>query len=61
MPFVPFVLVSIVGRSARFFLVAAILRAFGRPVRRAVELHFDKVALAFLILLVLAFAALGDL
>jgi membrane protein YqaA with SNARE-associated domain len=60
MPFVAFVGVSLVGRSARFFLVAAILRVFGQPVRCAVELHFDKVALAFLILLVLAFVTLGD-
>jgi membrane protein YqaA with SNARE-associated domain len=52
MPLVPFVLVSILGRGARFFLVAAILRVFGAPVRRTLERNFDLAALAFLVLLV---------
>lgn len=52
MPLLPFVLVSILGRGARFFLVAAILRVFGAPVRRTLEKNFDLAALAFLVLLV---------
>jgi membrane protein YqaA with SNARE-associated domain len=52
MPLVPFILVSIIGRGARFFLVAAILRVFGAPVRRTLEKNFDLAALAFLLLLV---------
>ena len=51
MPFVPFVLVSALGRGARFFLVAAILRIFGAPVRRTLEKHFDLAAIVFLLLL----------
>ena len=51
MPFAPFVLVSALGRGARFFVVAAILRVFGAPVRRTLERHFDLAALAFLMLL----------
>lgn len=57
MPFLPFVLVSILGRGARFFLVAAILRVFGAPVRRTLEKNFDLAALAFLVLLVGGFLA----
>ncbi len=51
MPFAPFVLVSALGRGARFFLVAAILRVFGAPVRRTLEKNFDLAALLFLVLL----------
>lgn len=58
MPFWPFVLVCIVGRAGRFFLVAAILRVFGAPVRRTLEKHFDLAALIFLVLLVGGFVAL---
>ncbi len=47
MPFWPFVLVSVLGRGARFFLVAAILRVFGPAVRRTLEKHFDLAALLF--------------
>jgi membrane protein YqaA with SNARE-associated domain len=51
MPFVPFILVSFLGRGARFFLVAAILRIFGAKVRALIEKHFDTAALLFLVLL----------
>lgn len=55
MAFWPFLVVSLIGRSARFFLVAAILRIFGAPVRAMIEKHFDAFALAFLVLLVAGF------
>lgn len=58
MAVVPFVLVSAVGRAGRFFLVAAILRVFGPPVRRTLEKHFDLAALLFMILLVGGFLVL---
>jgi membrane protein YqaA with SNARE-associated domain len=61
MALVPFVLVSIVGRGARFFLVAAILRLFGAPVRRTLEKNFDLAAAAFLALLVGGFLVLKAL
>jgi membrane protein YqaA with SNARE-associated domain len=58
MAFWPFVLVCIIGRGARFFLVAAILRVFGAPVRRIIEKHFDALALLFFVLLVGGFLIL---
>jgi membrane protein YqaA with SNARE-associated domain len=58
MAFAPFVLVSILGRGGRFFLVSLILRLFGAPVRRTLERNFDLAALAFLVLLVGGFVAL---
>ena len=58
MAFVPFILVSIVGRGARFFLVAALLRVFGPAIRRHLERNFDLAALAFLVLLVGGFLVL---
>jgi membrane protein YqaA with SNARE-associated domain len=58
MPFWPFLIVCTFGRAGRFFLVSAILRAFGAPVRRTIERHFDLAAMLFLILLVGGFLAL---
>jgi len=55
MAFWPFLIVSMIGRSARFFLVAIILRIYGAPVRAMIEKHFDKFTLAFLVLLVAGF------
>lgn len=57
-PFVPFVLVSALGRAGRFVLVAAILRVFGPEVRRRLEAHFDVAALLFFVLLVGGFLVL---
>ena len=61
MAFAPFVVVSILGRGARFLLVAAILRLFGVPVRRTLERNFDLAALAFFVLLVGGFVVLKAL
>jgi uncharacterized membrane protein YdjX (TVP38/TMEM64 family) len=52
MPFVPFILISALGRAGRFFLVAGILRIFGAPVPRTLEKHFDLAALLFPVLLI---------
>jgi membrane protein YqaA with SNARE-associated domain len=58
MAVVPFVIVSAIGRAARFFLVAGLLRLFGAPIRAFLERHFDAMALAFLALLVGGFVVL---
>jgi len=47
-----FVLASVVGRSARFFLVAALIYKFGEPVREFIERYFNLLALLFAALLV---------
>lgn len=58
MALVPFVLVSLLGRAARFFLVAGLLRLFGPKIREHLERNFDLAALAFLVLLVGGFLVL---
>jgi len=58
MAFWPFVIVSMIGRSARFFIVATILRIYGAPVRAMIEKHFDVLSLAFVVLLVAGFLAI---
>ena len=50
--FVTFILVSIVSRSARFFLVAAFIYKFGAPVRHFIERYFNLLSILFFILLI---------
>jgi len=50
--FVTFILVSLVARSARFFLVAAFIYKFGAPVRHFIERYFNLLSILFFILLV---------
>jgi membrane protein YqaA with SNARE-associated domain len=50
--FVTFVLVSLLSRSARFFLVAAFIYKFGAPVRHFIERYFNILTILFFILLI---------
>ncbi len=52
-----FVAASIVTRGARFFLVAALLRLYGEPIRHFIEKHLTWVTTAFLAVLVGGFVA----
>lgn len=58
MPFVPFVLILAVGRSARFFLVAGLIYFVGPKVKIYIDKYFDKLSIAFVVLLVLGFVAI---
>jgi membrane protein YqaA with SNARE-associated domain len=50
--FFMFVLLSIVTRGARFFLVAELLRHFGEPIREFIEKRLTLVTTAFLVAIV---------
>jgi membrane protein YqaA with SNARE-associated domain len=55
--FVTFILVSLLSRAARFFLVAAFIYKFGAPVRNFIERYFNLLSILFFILLVGGFLA----
>lgn len=50
-----FVLLSIVTRGARFFILAGILNRFGDPIRGALERHFASILIGFLLLIAVGF------
>ncbi len=47
-----FVLLSIITRSARFYLVAALLYFYGEPVREFIEKRLELVTAAFAVILI---------
>jgi membrane protein YqaA with SNARE-associated domain len=53
--FPTFVVVSLVSRSARFFLVAGLIYRFGAPVRIFIEKYLNLLTIAFVLLLLLGF------
>lgn len=57
MDLVPFVVVSFFTRGARFFLVAGLIWKFGKPIKSFIDRYFDVLSVAFVIILVLGFAA----
>ena len=58
MSFVPFVLWSVAGRGARFFLEGALLYFFGPKMKPFIDKHLGKLAMLFGVLVVLGFVAL---
>lgn len=52
-----FIVGSIFGRAARFYLVAGLLRVFGERISKFIEKYFDILSLAFMLLLIGGFAA----
>jgi membrane protein YqaA with SNARE-associated domain len=53
-----FILASILTRGARFFLVAALLRCFGSPIRSFIEQRLTLVTTSFAVAVVLGFVVL---
>ena len=53
-----FGLASVATRGARFFAVAALLRAFGEPIRTFIEKRLTLVTTAFVAILIAGFVAL---
>ena len=54
--FLWFVVLSVITRGARFFLVAGLLKAYGEPIRHFIEKRLELVTILFLIALVGGFA-----
>jgi membrane protein YqaA with SNARE-associated domain len=50
--FPTFFIVSLLSRAARFFLVAAFIWKFGKPVQRYIDKYFNILSIIFMILLV---------
>ncbi len=61
MPLVTFIATSILARGLRFFIVAALLRAYGEPIRDFIERRLGLVFIAFVLVLVGGFFAVGYL
>lgn len=50
--FIMFIVASIVGRGARFFLVAFLIYKFGPSIKGFIDKYFNLIAIAFTVLLV---------
>ena len=61
MAFVPFIIASAISRSARFFLVAGLIRIYGERIKNFIDKYFNILTIAFLILLIGFFALFGFL
>lgn len=53
--FVTFMIVSLVARSARFFLVAGLIWKFGPQIKNFIDRYFNILSIAFVVLLAAGF------
>ena len=60
MVFLPFVLASFVGRGARFFLVAWLMRMGGPRMERILKQYIDRIGWLLVMVVVLGYFLLGD-
>ncbi|MGW8192986.1 MAG: YqaA family protein [Desulforhopalus sp.] len=56
--FVTFMLVSLVARSARFFLVAGLIWKFGPQIKNFIDRYFNVLSIGFMVLLIGGFVLL---
>ena len=47
-----FVVASVISRSARFFIVATLIKVFGDPIKEFIEKYFNLLAIVFTILFI---------
>jgi membrane protein YqaA with SNARE-associated domain len=47
LPFAPFIFYSILARGARFFLLGAIIRLWGKKIKQYIDVYFDWLVLLF--------------
>ena len=59
--FLMFLLASTVSRSARFFMVAMLIRQFGEPITAFIDKYFNLLSIIFTILLIGGFLVLKTL
>jgi membrane protein YqaA with SNARE-associated domain len=58
MPFLEFMLASVVARAMRFYLVAGLLYFFGEPIRDFIEKRLTLVTTVFVVVLIGGFVAI---
>lgn len=52
LPLLPFVVFSLIGRGARFFLVAASIRIWGQQIKEYIDRYFNPLVLLFALVVV---------
>ena len=52
------IIASVIGRSLRFFAVAALFYFFGAPIKKFIDKYFEILSIVFLVLLIGGFVVI---
>lgn len=55
LPLIPFIICSIIGRGARFFLVAILIKLYGDKIKTFIDNYFNQLVLIFTFIIILSF------
>lgn len=58
LPIIPFIFYSIIGRGARFYLIAGAIYLWGARIKSFIDKYFNYLAIAFTIIVILSCSAL---
>jgi len=58
LPLLPFIIYSIIGRGARFFLIALLIKQYGSYIQRFIDRYFNYLVILFTLLIVLCMVIL---
>lgn len=48
---IPFILISLIGRGARFFLIGGMIYVWGDPIKRFIDKYFDYLVVVFTLII----------
>lgn len=54
LPLIPFIIFSLIGRGARFFLIAGAIRLWGDSIKTFIDRYFNYLVVAFMIILLVS-------
>ena len=57
MAFLPFVIGSVIGRGARFYLVAFLVKIFGNKIDYVLKKYMDRIGWGIIFLVIIAYLA----
>lgn len=58
LPLIPFIISSLIGRGARYFLVGAVLYLWGKQFKSFIDRWFNQLVLLFLLIMLIGFFVL---
>lgn len=58
LPIIPFIIYSIIGRGARFYMIAGAIYLWGARIKTFIDKYFNYLAIAFTIIVILSCSAL---
>lgn len=58
LPLIPFIICSIIGRGARFLLIAGLIKIYGEQIKEYIDRYFNQLVVLFTLIIIISFLLL---